>query len=42
MKIATFNIRGDFGIDGVNNFDCRQPLILQKIRAEQPDVIGFQ
>ena len=42
MKLVTFNIRGDFGIDGENNFDCRKPLILRRIQAQQPDVIGFQ
>lgn len=42
MKLVTFNIRGDFGIDGENNFDCRKPLILQRIQQQQPDVIGFQ
>lgn len=42
MKIVTFNIRGDFGIDGANNFDCRKPLILRRLAAEQPDIIGFQ
>ena len=42
MKIVTFNIRGDFGIDGANNFDCRKPLSLRRRAAEQPDIIGFQ
>ena len=42
MKLVTFNIRGDFGIDGENNFDCRKPLILRRIQQQQPDVIGFQ
>lgn len=42
MKIVTFNIRGDFGIDAENNFPHRKPLILNKIQQEQPDVIGFQ
>lgn len=42
MKIVTFNIRGDFGTDGRNNFCFRQPLIQAKIAQEQPDIIGFQ
>lgn len=42
MKVVTYNIRGDFGTDGKNNFFRRKPLMLKKIAAEQPDVIGFQ
>lgn len=42
MKLVTFNIRGDFGTDGENNFDCRKPLILRRVAAERPDVIAFQ
>lgn len=42
MKIVTFNIRCDFGQDGANNFCFRKPLILEKLRREQPDVICFQ
>lgn len=42
MKVVTFNIRCDFGQDGDNNFCCRKPLILGKLRREAPDVICFQ
>lgn len=42
LKVVTFNIRGDFGVDGKNNFFRRKPLILKKIAEEQPDIIGFQ
>ena len=42
MKVVTFNIRGDFGVDGENDFRFRKPLIEKKLRAEQPDLIGFQ
>ena len=42
MKLTTFNIRYDCGTDGINNFSCRQSLILETIAREQPDVIGFQ
>ena len=42
MKFVTFNIRCDFAQDGANNFIYRRPLILEKIRQEKPDIIGFQ
>ena len=42
MKVVTFNIRGDFGVDGRNDFCYRKPLILRKLEQEQPDIIGFQ
>ena len=42
MKVVTFNIRGDFGVDGRNDFCHRKPLILHKLAQEQPDIIGFQ
>lgn len=42
MKFVTFNIRCDFQQDGANNFIYRRSLILEKIRQEQPDLIGFQ
>ncbi len=42
MKVVTFNIRGDFGVDGRNDFCHRKPLILRKLAEEQPDIIGFQ
>lgn len=42
MKLVTFNIRYDCGQDGINNFDCRKPLILEKLRKEKPDIICFQ
>lgn len=42
MKIVTYNIRGDFGTDGINNFEFRKPYMLKKIAEEKPDVIGFQ
>ncbi len=42
MKVVTFNIRGDFGVDGRNDFCHRKPLILRKLAQEQPDIIGFQ
>ena len=42
MKLTTFNIRYDCGHDGINNFSCRKELILETIRREKPDIIGFQ
>lgn len=42
MKLVTFNIRLDCGQDGKNNFCYRKPLILDKIRQEQPDILCFQ
>lgn len=42
MKLVTFNIRYDCGSDGINNFSCRKPFILETIAREAPDIIGFQ
>lgn len=42
LKLVTFNIRCDYGMDGANNFEYRKDLILKKILVEQPDVLCFQ
>ena len=42
IKIVTFNIRCDYGMDGENNFEYRKDLISRKIYAEQPDILCFQ
>lgn len=42
MKLVTFNIRLDWNYDNENNFCFRKPLILNKIRQENPDIICFQ
>ena len=42
LKLVTFNIRCDYGQDGDNNFEYRKPFILEKLTAEQPDIICFQ
>lgn len=42
MKIVTFNIRCDCGVDQENNFEFRKPLILNKLAQERPDIICFQ
>ncbi len=41
-KIVTFNLRTDVKVDGENRFAFRKGIILDKITAEAPDVIGFQ
>ncbi|MBV1709391.1 MAG: endonuclease/exonuclease/phosphatase family protein [Erysipelothrix sp.] len=42
MKIVTFNIRCDCGVDQENNFEFRKPYILKKLAEERPDIICFQ
>ncbi|MBQ7334868.1 MAG: endonuclease/exonuclease/phosphatase family protein [Clostridia bacterium] len=42
MKIMSFNMRVNTKNDGVNCFDLRKPKILSMLKAEDPDVIGFQ
>lgn len=42
MKLVTFNIRCDFNQDGKNSFQFRKPLIVKKIKEEQPDILCFQ
>ena len=42
MKIVTFNLRTDVKVDGENRFAFRKGIILDKITAEEPDVVGFQ
>ena len=42
MKVMTFNLRIRTRSDGENIFDLRQPHILDVIKGEEPDVIGFQ
>ena len=42
MKIVTFNLRCDSAGDGINAFAHRKGMILDKIDAERPDIIGFQ
>ena len=42
MKIVTFNIRCDCGVDQENNFEFRKPFILKKLVEESPDIICFQ
>ncbi len=42
FKTVTFNIRCVYGGDGINGFMHRAGLIWDTIKAEVPDVIGFQ
>ncbi len=42
MKFVTFNIRCDYGQDGNNNYQFREPLIVETLRREMPDAVGFQ
>lgn len=42
MKLVTYNIRCDYGEDGKNNFCFRKPLLLEKLRREEPDIVCFQ
>ena len=42
LKIVTFNLRCNIKGDGINMFDIRKGLILDKITNERPDIIGFQ
>jgi hypothetical protein len=42
IKVITFNLRVAVKVDGVNYFDNRLPRIIEFLKAEQPDVVGFQ
>ena len=42
MKIVTFNLRMDTPADGPHRFLHRRTAIVERIRAEAPDILGFQ
>jgi len=42
MRVMTFNVRGSFHDDGVNNWDKRADLNVRTIKKYDPDIIGFQ
>jgi endonuclease/exonuclease/phosphatase family metal-dependent hydrolase len=42
IKVITFNLRIAVKVDGVNYFDYRLPRIIEFLKAEKPDVVGFQ
>ena len=42
IKVMSFNLRYENNYDGINSFENRKPRVLQAIRDENPDLIGFQ
>ena len=42
LKICSFNARFDGAKDGINAFTCRTERIRDFLKAEEPDIIGFQ
>lgn len=42
IKVCTFNLRTDVESDGINKFTNRHGRVLDCIREQSPDVIGFQ
>ncbi|MBO5269994.1 MAG: endonuclease/exonuclease/phosphatase family protein [Clostridia bacterium] len=42
LKVCTFNLRTPAKVDGINFFPNRKGRILEGIRKEAPDLIGFQ
>lgn len=42
LKVMTFNLRLDVAADGINYFPNRENRVLETIRNEKPDLIGFQ
>ena len=42
LKVMSFNLRINTEKDGVNRFFSRTHRVLEAIRAEEPDLIGFQ
>ncbi len=42
LKVMTFNLRYRTENDGVNFFDNRAPRVIETIKKEAPDLIGFQ
>lgn len=42
MKFMSFNLRYDNPNDGINSFTNRIPRVIDTIKKENPDVIGFQ
>ena len=42
LRVMTFNVRLLTDQDGANNWDARRDLVVQMLRAEDPDVIGTQ
>jgi len=42
IKVMSFNLRFRTERDGINIFDNREPRVLETIKNEAPDLIGFQ
>ena len=42
IKVMSFNLRVEAGFDGINHLDNRKVKILEVIKNEAPDLIGFQ
>ena len=42
MKIVTFNLRMETAADGPHRFTARRDAIIDRIRREKPDILGFQ
>ena len=42
MKIVTFNLRMENPEDGVHRFSMRKESVVERIRREAPDILGFQ
>jgi endonuclease/exonuclease/phosphatase family metal-dependent hydrolase len=42
LRVMTFNVRYPSDKDGVNHWDARRDLVVEMLRAEDPDVIGTQ
>lgn len=42
LSVMTFNIRYRLAEDGINNWEFRKPLVIERIRAIVPDLIGMQ
>lgn len=42
MKIVTFNLRCDNDRDAENRWEFRKGIVLDRLEAESPDVVGFQ
>ena len=42
IKVISFNLRVAVKVDGINYFDNRLPRIIEFLKEEKPDVVGFQ
>jgi endonuclease/exonuclease/phosphatase family metal-dependent hydrolase len=42
IKVISFNLRIAVKVDGINYFDNRLPRIIEFLKAEKPDIVGFQ